>query len=155
MKINLTLLTILFIISQSCSKPDQYQVNLNQSRAFLEANLLEEGTYEVELGLQYQVLKSGDPAGKNPSTTDTITAHFHGTLIDGSVFWSSVEMGEPLTVELSKLIPGCQKVLSLMRPGDIWRAYIDPELAYGIEGRPSIPPNSALIFEIELISINQ
>ena len=63
-------------------------------------------------------------------------------------------MGEPLTVELSKLIPGCQKVLSLMRPGDIWRAYIDPELAYGIDGRPSIPPNSALIFEIELISIN-
>lgn len=154
MKINLTLLAILFFGTQACSKPDQFQVNLNQSRAFLEANLLKQGTYEVESGLQYQVLKSGNHSDKNPRTSDTITAHFHGTLIDGSVFWSSVEMGEPLTVELSKLIPGCQKILSLMRPGDIWRVYIDPELAYGIEGRSSIPPNSALIFEIELISVN-
>ena len=84
----------------------------------------------------------------------TISAHFHGTLISGDVFWTSIE-GEPLTIELSKLIIGCQKIISLMKKGDKWKVFIDPTMAYGEEGRPGIPSNSILIFEIELLDITE
>jgi len=88
-----------------------------------------------------------------PSLENTITAHFHGTLINGDVFWSSVDLNEPLTIKLSQLIVGCQKVISLMKTGDKWRVFIHPSLAYGLEGRPSIPPNAVLIFDIELLEV--
>jgi FKBP-type peptidyl-prolyl cis-trans isomerase len=87
--------------------------------------------------------------------SDTITADFHGTLMDGTVFWSSIDIGEPLTIQLSQLIPGCQKLISRMQEGDFWRVFIHPDLAYGEEGRPTIPPNSALIFDIKLHTIMQ
>tara|TARA_Y200000002_G_scaffold53532_1_gene39058 strand:- start:1507 stop:1878 length:372 start_codon:yes stop_codon:yes gene_type:complete len=108
---------------------------------------------EVEPGLQYIVLSSGDKNSESPKLTDTITAHFHGTLTDGTVFWSSVDTNEPLTVQLSGLITGCQKIISLMKKGDEWRVFIDPSMAYGDEGRPGIPSNSILIFDIELLDI--
>ena len=108
---------------------------------------------EVESGLQYIVLSSGDKNSESPKLTDTITAHFHGTLTDGTVFWSSVDTNEPLTVQLSGLITGCQKIISLMKKGDEWRVFIDPSMAYGDEGRPGIPSNSILIFDIELLDI--
>mgnify|MGYP005656643703 FL=1 len=108
---------------------------------------------EVEPGLQYIVLSSGDKNSESPKLTDTITAHFHGTLTDGTVFWSSVDTNEPLTVQLSGLITGCQKIISLMNKGDEWRVFIDPSMAYGDEGRPGIPSNSILIFDIELLDI--
>jgi FKBP-type peptidyl-prolyl cis-trans isomerase len=108
---------------------------------------------EVESGLQYIVLSSGDKNSESPKLTDTITAHFHGTLTDGTVFWSSVDTNEPLTVQLSGLITGCQKIISLMNKGDEWRVFIDPSMAYGDEGRPGIPSNSILIFDIELLDI--
>ena len=114
--------------------------------------MLNSGVVELESGLQYLVLDSVNSEEAHPKLTDTITADFHGTLINGKVFWSSVEMGEPLTIQLSELIPGCQKVISYMRAGDRWRVFIHPDLAYGEEGRPTIPPNSALIFDIELFS---
>jgi FKBP-type peptidyl-prolyl cis-trans isomerase len=108
---------------------------------------------EVESGLQYIVLSSGDKNSEAPKLTDTITAHFHGTLTDGTVFWSSVDTNEPLTVKLSGLITGCQKIISLMKKGDEWRVFIDPSMAYGDEGRPGIPSNSILIFDIKLLDI--
>jgi FKBP-type peptidyl-prolyl cis-trans isomerase len=108
---------------------------------------------EVESGLQYIVLSSDDKNTESPKLTDTITAHFHGTLTDGTVFWSSVDTNEPLTVQLSGLITGCQKIISLMNKGDEWRVFIDPSMAYGDEGRPGIPSNSILIFDIELLDI--
>lgn len=154
MRVNRFFLVIAFFVIQSCSQPNELTDNLKKSRDFLESNLFNENIVEVEPGLQYQIIRSGDIATNHPALTDVITAHFHGTLIDGKVFWSSIELGEPLTIELSKLIPGCKKVIPLMRVGDIWRVYIDPDLAYGKEGRPTIPPNSALVFEIELIAIN-
>ena len=110
---------------------------------------------EVEPGLQYMVLDSFEDSSLHPNLSDTITADFHGTLIDGSVFWSSIEIGKPLTIQLSQLIPGCQKIISLMQEGDFWRVFIHPDLAYGKEGRPTIPPNSVLIFDITLHSIQQ
>ena len=112
-----------------------------------------EGINVIEKGLHYAVLESGDSRSKSPQLSDTITAHFHGTLTNGNVFWSSVESNEPLTVELSDLIEGCQKVISLMKNNDKWRVYIDPSMAYGDEGRPGIPSNSILIFDIELLDI--
>ena len=98
-------------------------------------------------------MKSG--TGKTPTLSDTITADFHGTLKDGSVFWSSIDIEEPLTIKLSQLIPGCQKLISRMQEGDFWRVFIHPDLAYGEEGRPTIPPNSVLTFDIKLHNINQ
>jgi FKBP-type peptidyl-prolyl cis-trans isomerase len=99
------------------------------------------------------VLESSQNNLSRPELSDTITADFHGTLMDGSVFWSSIDIGEPLTIQLSQLIPGCQKVISLMQEGDFWRVFIHPSMAYGEEGRPTIPPNSALTFDIKLHAI--
>ena len=108
---------------------------------------------EIEPGLQYLVVNSGDPISEPPLLNQTISAHFHGTLTNGEVFWSSLD-SEPLKIELSKLIVGCQKAISLMREGDKWMVYIDPTMAYGEDGRPGIPSNSILIFEIELLEIS-
>ena len=120
---------------------------------FFIENQAQEGINVIEKGLHYAVLDSGDINSKSPELSDTITAHFHGTLTDGTVFWSSVESNEPLTIQLSGLIEGCQKVLSLMKINDKWRVYIDPSMAYGDEGRPGIPSNSILVFDIELLDI--
>ena len=120
---------------------------------FFIENQAQEGINVIEKGLHYAVLNSGDINSQSPELSDTITAHFHGTLIDGTVFWSSVESNEPLTIQLSGLIEGCQKVLSLMKMNDKWRVYIDPSMAYGDEGRPGIPSNSILVFDIELLDI--
>ena len=91
-----------------------------------------------------------DSNRSNPQLNQVITAHFHGTLTNGDIFWSSLD-SEPLEIELSKLIIGCQKAISLMSPGDKWKVFIDSSMAYGDEGRPGIPSNSILVFEIELL----
>ena len=155
MKIRNALLTLLLLNFYSCSTDNQnndMQANLIQGEEFLKNNLLEDGVIEIKSGLQYLVLESGD--GESPSLDQTITADFHGTLLDGSVFWSSIDNGEPLTTKLSQLIPGCQETISLMSEGDAWRIFIHPDLAYGEAGRPGIPSNSALIFDINLLAVN-
>ena len=120
---------------------------------FFIENQAQEGINVIEKGLHYAVLNSGDINSKSPELSDIITAHFHGTLTDGTVFWSSIDSNEPLTIQLSGLIEGCQKVISLMKINDKWRVYIDPSMAYGDEGRPGIPSNSILVFDIELLDI--
>ena len=147
-------LTIVIFIS-ACSKSSNIEINLQQSQLFLEQNLSKSEVVEIEPGLQYMILESSQSDASSPKLEDIITADFHGTLMDGSVFWSSIEIGEPLTIQLSQLIPGCQKVISLMQEGDFWRVFIHPDLAYGKEGRPTIPPNSVLIFDIKLHAIAQ
>jgi FKBP-type peptidyl-prolyl cis-trans isomerase len=147
---NLSILLFLAILITACSQESNLEINLQQSEIFLDKNLLNSSVIEIEPGLQYIVLESSQSNSPNPDLSDTITADFHGTLIDGSVFWSSIEIGEPLTIQLSQLIPGCQKVISRMKEGDFWRVFIHPNLAYGEEGRSTIPPNSALTFDIEL-----
>ena len=116
-------------------------------------NQVDSRVIEIEPGLQYLVLKEGSTDAISPNLDEVISAHFHGTLTNGEVFWSSLD-SDPLTIELSKLIVGCQKVISKMKVGDKWRAFIDPTMAYGEEGRPGIPSNSILIFDIELISVS-
>ena len=147
--LQLSCLLFLFACNQ-----DSLNVKQIANMQFFIDNIKNAEVNEVEPGLQYIVLSSGDKNSESPKLTDTITAHFHGTLTDGTVFWSSVESNEPLTVPLSGLIEGCQKVISLMKRGDKWKVFIDPAMAYGDEGRPSIPPNSILVFDIKLLEIN-
>ena len=147
-------LTIVIFIS-AYSKSSNLEINLEQSDLFLTKNLLNSEVVEIEPGLQYMILESSESNTSKPKLEDIITADFHGTLMDGTVFWSSIEIGEPLTIQLSQLIPGCQKLISHMQEGDFWRVFIHPDLAYGEESRPTIPPNSVLTFDIKLHNINQ
>jgi FKBP-type peptidyl-prolyl cis-trans isomerase len=145
-------LVISLIVLSGCVQDSPNVKQIANLKFFIE-NQAQEGINVIEKGLHYAVLNSGDINSKSPELSDTITAHFHGTLTDGRVFWSSVESNEPLTIQLSGLIEGCQKVISLMKVNDKWRVYIDPSMAYGDEGRPGIPSNSILVFDIELLDI--
>ena len=145
-------LVISLIVLSGCVQDSPNVKQIANLKFFIE-NLAQEGINVIEKGLHYAVLNSGDINSKSPELSDTITAHFHGTLTDGTVFWSSVESNAPLTIQLSGLIEGCQKVISLMKVNDKWRVYIDPSMAYGDEGRPGIPSNSILVFDIELLDI--
>ena len=118
MKNVLTILALMLILS--CYQDNESMNNLIESEKFLNSNLTNRGVIEIEPGLQYLVLQSSQ-SGKQPNLDNTITADFHGTLIDGTVFWSSIDLGEPLTIVLSQLIPGCQKAMSRMKEGDSWR----------------------------------
>ena len=148
----LLIIPIVFLLT-SCVQESPNVKQIENLKFFIE-NQTNEGINAVEKGLHYAVLQAGEGNSKSPELSDTITAHFHGTLVDGTVFWSSVELGEPLTVQLSGLIEGCQKIISMMKLNDKWRVYIDPSMAYGDEGRPGIPSNSILVFDIELLAIN-
>lgn len=128
--------------------------SLLASEAFLAGNAERDGVVVLESGLQYEVLASGG-GGESPTTTNTVLAHYHGTLSDGSVFDSSVERGDPASFGVSQVIAGWTEALQLMTVGDKWRLYIHPDMAYGeASPTPAIPPNSALIFEVELLEIN-
>ena len=146
------LLLFSFFIIFGCVQ-DSPNIQQIENLQFFIDNQKNDQVIEIEPGLQYLVIDSGDPMGDSPMLNQTISAHFHGTLTNGEVFWSSLD-SEPLKIELSKLIMGCQKAISLMREGDKWIVYIDPAMAYGEDGRPGIPSNSILIFEIELLEIS-
>ncbi|MBV1884378.1 MAG: FKBP-type peptidyl-prolyl cis-trans isomerase [Pseudomonadales bacterium] len=119
---------------------------------YLENNQSKDGVVTMVSGLQYKVLKKG--TGSVPTLTDTVRVHYHGTLIDGVVFDSSVNRGESITFRVDGVIEGWTEALQLMKPGAKWQLYIPSELAYGETGTSgSIGPNSALIFEVELIAI--
>ena len=120
---------------------------------FLTENALKEGVKVTESGLQYEVLKMG--RGKKPAATDKVKVHYHGTLIDGTVFDSSVERGEPTSFGLNQVIKGWTEGLQLMPVGSKFRFYIPQELGYGAQQAGSIPPYSTLIFEVELLSIEK
>ena len=128
--------------------------NLDASAEFLAANASKAGVVALDSGLQYQILESGTAGAASPSTSDSVLAHYHGTLTDGTVFDSSVDRGEPATFGLSQVIAGWTEALQLMTVGDKWRLFIPPGLAYGeASPTPAIPPNSALIFDVELLEI--
>ena len=120
---------------------------------FLEENKAKEGVICTESGLQYEVIKMG--RGKKPAATDRVKVHYHGTLIDGTVFDSSVERGEPITFGLNQVIPGWTEGVQLMPIGSKFRFYIPQELGYGSQPAGSIPPYSTLIFEVELLDIEK
>lgn len=129
--------------------------NLAESEAFLEENKEKEGVEVTESGLQYKVLESGEEGAESPGPEDTVKVHYHGTLIDGTVFDSSVERGEPISIPVGGVIPGWIEALQLMSVGDKYELYIPAELAYGPSGSgEKIGPNEALIFQVELLEIN-
>ena len=129
---------------------DSPNIQQIENMQFFIDNKKNEEVIEIEPGLQYSVMVNKESISETPKLNQTITAHFHGTLISGEIFWSSLDT-EPLKIELSKLITGCQKAISLMSKGEKWIVYIDPSMAYGESARSGIPSNSILIFEIELI----
>jgi FKBP-type peptidyl-prolyl cis-trans isomerase len=126
--------------------------NAREGATFLKENAARKGVKSTASGLQYEVLKSG--AGQSPKLADTVEAHYHGTLIDKTVFDSSVERGEPALFPVSGVIPGWTEALQLMKVGDKWRLFIPSALAYDLVGAgDQIGPNAVLIFDVELLSV--
>ena len=130
------------------------EVYIVEGEKFLADNMLRNGVNVTESGLQYEILVEGN--GEKPTRESNVTVHYHGTLIDGTVFDSSVDRGEPVPFGVGQVIPGWTEVLQLMPTGSKWKVFIPSELAYGANPRPggAIKPHMALIFDIELISIN-
>lgn len=132
------------------AKSEKLQKNLEEGLVFLANNALRKEIVVLPSGLQYEILKHAE--GVMPSAQDEVTCHYHGTLIDGKVFDSSVERGKPATFPLNKVISGWTEALQLMAIGSKWRIYLPPHLAYGEKQVGShIAPNSSLIFEVELL----
>lgn len=131
---------------------ERLEVNKKAGEEFLNINKHKAGVTELPSGLQYEVLKSGD--GAKPSANDKVKCHYHGTLINGTVFDSSVQRGEPAVFGVSQVIPGWVEALQLMSVGSKWRLFIPSNLAYGEHGAGDvIEPNSTLIFDVELLDI--
>jgi FKBP-type peptidyl-prolyl cis-trans isomerase FklB len=120
---------------------------------FLIENRSKDNVLVTESGLQYEILQQGE--GKNPTLYDTVTVHYHGSLIDGTVFDSSITRGEPATFGVNQVIPGWTEALQLMNVGSKFRLYIPQELAYGAHPHPGGPiqPFSALVFDVELLKV--
>ena len=127
---------------------------LEAGRAFLAENGVRASVVTTGSGLQYEVLVSGD--GATPGPRDMVTTHYHGTLVDGRVFDSSVQRGQPIAFPVDGVIKGWTEALQLMQVGDKWKLYIPPELAYGERGQPpAISANETLIFEVELLELQR
>ena len=131
----------------------RYGSNKEAGERFLAENALKDGIKVTDSGLQYEVLKMGK--GKKPTATDKVKVHYHGTLIDGTVFDSSVDRGEPITFGLNQVIAGWTEGVQLMPVGSKFRFYIPQELGYGAREAGKIPPYSTLIFEVELLGIEK
>jgi FKBP-type peptidyl-prolyl cis-trans isomerase FklB len=131
---------------------DEANENLESGLKFLEKNRSKKGVVELPSGLQYQVINDGD--GELPSLTDEVKCHYHGSLIDGTVFDSSVERGKPAVFPVNGVIQGWVEALQLMSVGSKWRLYVPPELGYGEQGAGGvIGPNATLVFDVELLEI--
>lgn len=128
--------------------------NRKEGEAFLAENKTREGVVTLESGLQYRVLKAGD--GKKPTAEDTVVCHYRGTLIDGNEFDSSLGRKQPAAFALKSLITGWSEALQRMPVGSKWQLFVPPDLAYGERGsRGAIGPNATLVFEVELLSIEE
>jgi FKBP-type peptidyl-prolyl cis-trans isomerase FklB len=143
-------------LQQEVSQKQQSKSSGNKKAGedFLAQNKNKDGVKTLPSGLQYQVLEPGK--GKSPSKSDNVTTHYHGTLIDGTVFDSSYERGQPATFPVNGVIAGWTEALQLMQEGAKWRLFIPSNLAYGSRGAGNdIGPDSTLIFDVELISVNK
>ena len=129
------------------------EMNAKAGKEYLANNAKEEGVKVTESGLQYLVVKEGN--GKKPGPNDVVTVHYTGRLIDGAVFDSSVERGEPATFAVGQVIPGWVEGLQLMSEGSAYRLFIPSELAYGEHGTGPIQPNSTLIFDVQLLKVGK
>lgn len=129
------------------------EATIAEAKAFLDENKMKEGVQTTASGLQYKVIKEGE--GAQPGAEDEVTVHYTGKLLNGMVFDSSVNRGEPATFPLNRVIPGWTEGVQLMKEGAKYEFFIPSDLAYGPQGIPNvIPPHSTLIFEVELIKVN-
>ena len=147
-------MNFIFIINEYFIKlqKEKMEINKKAGEEFLHINKGRAGVVELPSGLQYQVLKHGN--GAKPSATDKVIGHYHGTLINGTVFDSSVQRGQPAVFGVNQVIPGWVEALQLMPVGSKWRLFIPSNLAYGEHGAGEmIEPNSTLIFDVELLDI--
>jgi FKBP-type peptidyl-prolyl cis-trans isomerase FklB len=140
-----------FTAKQQQKKMEQATKNKTDGDAFLAANKNQPGVNVLPDGLQYLVLTNG--TGAMPSASDTVTVNYRGTLLDGTEFDSSYKRGQPASFPVGGVIHGWTEALQKMNTGSKWKLFIPANLAYGEQGRPGIPPNSTLIFEVELVSI--
>lgn len=133
---------------------EKFAIIRQEGESFLAENFKKEGVKTTLSGLQYEVIEAGD--GATPTPTSQVTVHYHGTLIDGTVFDSSVQRGQPATFGVNQVIPGWTEALQLMKKGSKYRLYIPQDLAYGANPHPggAIQPYMALIFDVELLEIN-
>ncbi len=122
-----------------------------EGKAFLAENAKRDGVITLASGLQYEVLTAGE--GATPAADDHVRTHYHGTLIDGSVFDSSYQRGQPAEFPVGGVIAGWTEALQLMSVGSKWRLYVPSDLAYGAQGVGSIPPHSVLVFDVELLAV--
>lgn len=130
------------------------EANVKKGEAFLAENKTKPGVQTTASGLQYIVLKEG--TGPKPTLNDKVTTHYHGTLIDGTIFDSSVDRGQPASFPVSGVIPGWTEALQLMPVGSKWKLFLPSNLGYGERGAGGkIGPNSVLVFEVELLSIDK
>ncbi len=126
---------------------------LNEGKAFFDKNKTESGVITTASGLQYKIIKEGN--GEKPLADNKVTVHYHGTLLDGKVFDSSVDRGQPIQISVGGVIKGWQEALQLMPVGSKWKLFVPANLGYGDQQAGPIEPNSILIFEVELISIDK
>ena len=140
-----------FTAKQQQKKAEAGIKNKAEGQAFLEANKKQPGVQVLPDGLQYVVLTNG--TGATPAANDTVSVNYKGTLIDGTEFDSSYKRGQPASFPVGGVIRGWTEALEKMAVGSKWKLFIPAELAYGENGRPGIPPNSTLIFEVELLSV--
>ncbi|RRJ83052.1 FKBP-type peptidyl-prolyl cis-trans isomerase [Aestuariirhabdus litorea] len=145
-----------FFLIQSVTSKNQKAAaeNVRAGEAFLVDNAKQEGVQTTASGLQFKVLQAGT-GSEHPGATDRVRVHYHGTLIDGSVFDSSVERGEPISFGLNQVIPGWTEGVQLMVVGEKTRFFIPSALGYGNRSAGSIPPGSVLVFDVELLGINE
>ncbi len=131
----------------------RFEKNIQESQAFLAENAKRTGVTTLPSGLQYEVITEG--TGAKPAATNHVSTHYHGTLIDGTVFDSSVQRGQPAQFPVNGVIPGWVEALQLMPVGSKWKLFIPSELAYGANPHPggAIQPHMALVFEVELLEI--
>lgn len=131
---------------------EKFEMNKQVGEEFLRINKEKRGVMTLPSGLQYEVLKTGD--GQKPGPNDKVRCHYHGTLIDGRVFDSSIERGQPAVFGVSQVIRGWTEALQLMNVGSKWRLFIPSDMAYGAHGAgEAIEPNMTLIFDVELLGI--
>lgn len=148
------LIAALLVLSlAACGRGKEAAANLTAAQAFLTENAAKPGIKTLPSGVQYDVVKSGPATGVPPKKTDLVKVHYEGKLTSGEVFDSSYERGAPAAMKLGSLIPAWVEALQQMRPGDEWMLYVPPEQGYGEKGAGPIPPNSVLIFRVELIDV--
>jgi FKBP-type peptidyl-prolyl cis-trans isomerase len=133
----------------ACAQPAQQ----GSAVAYMAQNALAEGVHTLPSGVQYKIVRSGPADGAHPTPNDLVKVNYEGSLVTGQVFDSSYKSGKPVTFRLKNLIAGWVDALQQMRPGDEWMLYVPPSMGYGAEQAGPIPPNSVLVFKLELLAV--